>query len=78
MANRRPPKREGRPRAWLRPPSPRPARVDADQPQPGAAVRSSRPSPPSHPTPHNEPHGPERLQKILAHAGVGSRRACED
>ena len=45
-----------------------------------------RPAPPSRPRP-SKPSGPranaaapgeDRLQKILAHAGVGSRRACED
>jgi 23S rRNA pseudouridine2605 synthase len=41
-----------------------------------------RPHPPRPPHIHDEDAspgvGPERLQKILAHAGVGSRRACED
>ena len=42
---------------------PSPAQVSGSRP---ASARS------------DETSGPERLQKILAHAGVGSRRACEE
>lgn len=72
MAHRHPPRREGHvpargsgPRSYARP-------------GPGGPTRRPRPNDPMNPAPRDEPHGPERLQKILAHAGVGSRRACEE
>ena len=114
MADRRPPRREGRPAApgprgkhapRPRPGGePRPHRREADgshaptgprppRPRPGDARRPGAPNSeggrprrqggkslerrPARPSPENEP-GAERLQKLLAHSGVGSRRACED
>jgi 23S rRNA pseudouridine2605 synthase len=48
--------------------------------RPVAHPPTRRPTQVSNPseTRPGETSGPERLQKILAHAGVGSRRACED
>src|SRR5512135_2050189 len=72
MAHRHPPRREGHVPA--RGSGPRPYA----RPGPGGPARRPRPNVPMNPAPRDEPHGPERLQKILAHAGVGSRRACEE
>ena len=78
MGNRRPPRREGHdpargsrphgPTRYNRPPAP------ASAPQPSRPQTRSRPVP----GPAGEAGGAERLQKVLAHAGVGSRRACEE
>src|SRR5438105_4669835 len=72
MAQRRPPRREGHVPARGSGPLPH------SRPRPGGPARRPRPDVPMHPAPPDEPQGPERLQKILAHAGVGSRRACEE
>jgi len=62
MDQRRPPRKGGNAPA---PRGPRPA----DRP------RGRRTG---HPTPKATDEGADRLQKVLAHAGVGSRRACEE
>ena len=64
MANRRPPRREGNAPARGNGPR-RPARARPVTPAPRRA-------------PEGEPTGEERLQKVLAYAGIGSRRACEE
>ena len=46
-------------------------------PRPNDAPRPRRPRS-SHPTPKTSDEGADRLQKILAHAGIDSRRACEE
>ena len=67
MGNRRPPRRPGdRPGRGARPAGP--ARHNRQN-----VAGPSRSEPNLSPEPK-----PERLQKVLAHAGVGSRRACED
>src|SRR4051794_17283607 len=67
MANHRPPRRGG---PQNRPP--RPAR--------GSRLgHGPRPRPAPEPgSTQEDVSGPERLQKVLAHAGVGSRRTCEE
>jgi 23S rRNA pseudouridine2605 synthase len=72
MAYRRPPSREGHVPA--RGSGPR----SHSRPRPGGPARRPQSNVSINPSPPDEPHGPERLQKILAHAGVGSRRACEE
>src|SRR6185437_7936582 len=82
MGNRRPPRREGHgPAGGSRPPGP----ARRSHPPVSGPPRSRRPPPPSRPSLPLRPQqntgesvGPERLQKVLAHAGIGSRRACED
>src|SRR3954468_8822523 len=79
MGNRRPPRREGHgpgrdarpagPARRNRPPVSGPAR-DQGQGQGQGRPRS--------PQAQGESGGLERLQKVLAHAGVGSRRSCEE
>jgi 23S rRNA pseudouridine2605 synthase len=86
MANRRPFRSKG-PRANSPPPSrlPRhgagthspPSRGkprDADSPRQEAGTKPRNPSGPV----KSEPGKLDRLQKVLAHAGLGSRRACEE
>lgn len=85
MADRRPPRRPGggpsKPshRAGSKPRPPRNHGPRPHDPRPGATAASRpRPGPAAtvgHPDVASEP---ERLQKVLAHAGVGSRRACEE
>ncbi len=71
MANRRPPRGEGKGRGPARPPQ------SAGSPRPAKSPRPARSS--ASKTRREEPaDGLERLQKVLAHAGVGSRRACEE
>lgn len=66
MPPRRPPRRGGPAPARRRGPS-------------SAARRPSTPSDTPKPDRSQGPDGPtERLQKALAHAGIGSRRACEE
>ena len=65
MAQRRPPRREGHASPHHRRPG-------------GPARRTPRKSSPPPPRPRGESGELERLQKVLAHAGIGSRRACED
>ncbi|HEY2159070.1 MAG TPA: pseudouridine synthase [Isosphaeraceae bacterium] len=64
MDQRRPPRRGGQP------PAPR-----GRGPKP--ADRKPRGRRHAHPTPKDD-GGDDRLQKVLAHAGLGSRRACEE
>ncbi len=70
MSNHRPPPRKGQP----------PRRG----PHPGGPARRPGARPPQgentiqRGAPRDSVEGPERLQKVLAHAGVGSRRSCED
>ncbi len=70
MADRRPPPRKGQP----------PRRG----PNPGGPARRPDPRPPQNENRERQAsskpaeEGPERLQKVLAHAGIGSRRACEE
>ena len=65
MAQRRPPRREGHAATRHRRPG-------------GPARTTPRKSSPAPPRPRGESGESERLQKVLAHAGIGSRRACED
>ncbi len=51
----------------------RPRSFQAGRPAQPQARQDDRRGPEGAPT-----HGPERLQKVLAHAGVASRRECED
>jgi 23S rRNA pseudouridine2605 synthase len=83
MGNRRPPRRgnDGQHHGHgqshgTRPRPGGPARRNRP-PAPAPAMRSARKALPSLEPP---PQGgdPERLQKVLAHAGIGSRRACEE
>lgn len=70
MSNHRPPPRKGQPPRrgpYLGGPQRRP--VSRPPQQENRAQRAE---------PRDIEGGPERLQKVLAHAGVGSRRACED
>src|SRR5438270_1775232 len=71
MANRRPRRGGGEGRG----PAPRRGPQAGRPPRPGKAAR---PAPEAADRDEHEPGGLERLQKVLAHAGVGSRRACED
>ena len=71
MANRRPPHGEGQRRGPARRQSP------AGPPRP-AQSSSSKPRPKAKPRNAEADGGLDRLQKVLAHAGVGSRRACEE
>ncbi len=59
----------------------RPPRKGGHAPGPRGPRPNDRPRRPqrsSHPTPKDAEGGNDRLQKILAHAGIGSRRACEE
>ena len=67
MANRRPPPRKGQPPR--RGPNPGGPRRPESSPQQRESL-APRAVP-------GEAEGPERLQKVLAHAGIGSRRSCE-
>ena len=92
MASQRPPGRGNFPPRGPRPTSghagtrrPRPATggsSSSERPGPQARreAQPSRPktSSPRKPRPPQGDPGADRLQKILAHAGVGSRRACEE
>ena len=60
------PSRRDRPPAGDRRPSRKPNRRAAS-PRPGAQREANRPQ-----------DATERLQKVLAHAGLGSRRTCEE
>ena len=77
MANRPPPRgqRPHHPQRGSKPGGPRPG-------SPPRRSASQRPADARAPEPRRNPPedhgGPERLQKVLAHAGVGSRRACEE
>ncbi|WP_435006986.1 pseudouridine synthase [Tundrisphaera lichenicola] len=78
-----PPRREGS--------APRRPGGSNQGPRPGSSSQGRRPGGPTvprrpsssspsttRPIQAGDSSGPERLQKILAHAGVGSRRACEE
>ena len=65
MANDRRPPRKGNTPAYRRGPTP------------GGPRRPSDANPPARDQ-KTDADGPDRLQKVLAHAGVGSRRACEE
>jgi 23S rRNA pseudouridine2605 synthase len=65
MANDRRPPRKGNAPAYRRGPGSSGPRRPPDANQPPR-------------DPKAEADGPDRLQKVLAHAGVGSRRACEE
>ncbi len=69
MDQRRPPRRGGNA------PAPRGPRPPGDR---KPADRKPRGRRHAHPTPKAEEGGDDRLQKVLAHAGLGSRRACEE
>src|SRR4051794_23386562 len=73
MGNRRPPRREGHgPARDSRPAGPGRRNRPPAPPRPQARPQSQPQQAP------REAVGPERLQKVLAHAGVGSRRSCEE
>src|SRR5579875_1803418 len=59
------------------PHGPRPERSGAS-PAPGPERRDRAGAAEPRPRAHREPGHPERLQKILAQAGLGSRRGCEE
>jgi 23S rRNA pseudouridine2605 synthase len=73
MANRRPPRPEERGHG----PSRRPNAGRPPRPGQTPPPRTERPRP-RQAQEQEATGGEERLQKILAHAGIGSRRACED
>jgi 23S rRNA pseudouridine2605 synthase len=88
MANRRPPRREGQGSGSGKGHGPargaRPAGPAGGKRRPVATPRRTPSTPqspaPARPRPQAESEsGPlQRLQKVLAHAGIGSRRGCED
>ena len=57
-----------------RPPKAGPPRRDHAGSRHETASKSRKPTPPT----DSEAGKPERLQKVLAHAGLGSRRGCEE
>jgi 23S rRNA pseudouridine2605 synthase len=69
MGNRRPPRREGR----------GPGSGPARGPRSARSTQRHAPTPAGSPGNESLPEPKlERLQKVLAHAGVGSRRGCEE
>jgi 23S rRNA pseudouridine2605 synthase len=59
----------------------RPPRKGGHGPAPRGPRPNDRPRRPqrsAHPTPKDADGGDDRLQKVMAHAGIGSRRACEE
>ncbi len=79
MAPQRPPRRGNNPPRAPHAQGGRPSdrRGAAPHRKPVAKRPGAAPRPPAAPRPADV-EGAERLQKILAHAGVGSRRACEE
>jgi 23S rRNA pseudouridine2605 synthase len=68
------PSRRPRPGSGPRPPKAGPPRRDHAGSRHESQSKSRKPAPLT----DGEPGTPERLQKVLAHAGLGSRRACEE
>jgi 23S rRNA pseudouridine2605 synthase len=68
------PSRRPRPGSGPRPPKAGPPRRDRAGSRHETESKSRKPAPLADPGPGT----PERLQKVLAHAGLGSRRACEE
>lgn len=80
MASRRPSPRKGNspPRRGGKPGGPPRGPQARRRPAGPPASTPARPGPGRRPEPGATGGGPDRLQKVLAHAGVGSRRACEE
>ena len=90
MANRRPPRREGQgsgqgpgkghgPARGARPAGPaRPNRRPLSTPHRAPSKPQAPSQAKAQPRPQSEAGPLQRLQKVLAHAGIGSRRGCEE